>query len=750
MIRRIALSLLLIVSCVPCAQARNKSADNWYFGYKGGITFVNGSPQAVAGGQSSQLGACALISDANGNLLFYTDGNSVWNHNNTLMPHGTGLAGDPSASQPSVIVPNPAGGIYYVFTVSTTTGLNYSVVDMSLDSGNGDVARKNVNIMATCSEQITAVAHANGYYIWVVARPGGSNAFHAFIVTNVGVSAGPVVSNAGTSTVNIFGQTEYGYLKSSTAGDRLAMTYFYNNTIEVYDFDNSTGVVSNAVNLGPYTEAYGLEFSQNGTRVYVAQYRFQILQFDLTAGVIAASMKVLANSSGTAALQLGPDGKIYATRPGIDALDVITSPNSLAPACNYSHNGVAIFGICEYDLPTFVQSFFAAAAHTTGENTPVAIPTAKFTGAYLTRTGSGLQTVKITTLPTNGSLTIGGNPAVQNAIVPVADLVNVTYTPTAYYSGDDSFGWEGAHGGSYDFSSTATIEITPVAQRPGCTSPTNLKVGQQTTDGLVLSRNAHDGAEVTHFYITAVTGGSLYLADATTQVTSNSFITYAQGAAGLKFKPSAAACGFTVAGATAADVSAVSASTLAVSFTALAPAVLTTTAVSNLAADTASSGGHVTSDGGSTITARGVCWGTSQDPVVTDSHTTDSLAGATFTSAITGLTKNTTYHVRAYATNGWGTTYGTDVPFTTAGEPVQVPVDDPSSTQPSIWQPSRICGATGFTPLPALFFGLMLVKLARSHGRSYVAQPKANPTAGAAARPGNTNMHSIGHWMILL
>ena len=96
--------------------------------------------------------------------------------------------------------------------------------------------------------------------------------------------------------------------------------------------------------------------------------------------------------------------------------------------------------------------------------------------------------------------------------------------------------------------------------------------------------------------------------------------------------------------------------------------VVTTNMVSNIATSTASCGGNVTSDGGATVTARGVCWGTSQNPTVNSSHTTDGGGTGSFTSNITGLTPGTTYYVRAYATNSAGTAYGEQQSFTTASD----------------------------------------------------------------------------------
>ena len=96
----------------------------------------------------------------------------------------------------------------------------------------------------------------------------------------------------------------------------------------------------------------------------------------------------------------------------------------------------------------------------------------------------------------------------------------------------------------------------------------------------------------------------------------------------------------------------------------VAPTVTTTT-ITAIAPTTATGGGNVTSDGGATVTARGVCWNTSTDPTTANSHTTDGSGTGVFASSLTSLSPNTHYFVRAYATNSVGTSYGSDVEFTT-------------------------------------------------------------------------------------
>lgn len=94
--------------------------------------------------------------------------------------------------------------------------------------------------------------------------------------------------------------------------------------------------------------------------------------------------------------------------------------------------------------------------------------------------------------------------------------------------------------------------------------------------------------------------------------------------------------------------------------------VLTTTTISNITETTAISGGKITFNGGETVTARGVCWSTRQTPSISDNKTTDGTGIGDFVSNISGLTPNTTYYLRAYATNSKGTAYGSEMSFTTS------------------------------------------------------------------------------------
>lgn len=108
--------------------------------------------------------------------------------------------------------------------------------------------------------------------------------------------------------------------------------------------------------------------------------------------------------------------------------------------------------------------------------------------------------------------------------------------------------------------------------------------------------------------------------------------------------------------------------------------ILSSSSITNITATTASSGGVITSDGGASITARGICWSLNLNPTISDSKTVDGKGTGQFVSNLTGLTGGTTYHVRAYATNSVGTSYGNEISFETPygeGEPGDGPFPFP-------------------------------------------------------------------------
>lgn len=328
---------------------------------------------------------CATISNSSGDLLFYTDGVTVWNKNHQIMPNGTDLLGGSSSTQSAIIVPNPANSdIYYLFTTSSanfSTGIRYSEVDLTLNGGLGDVTvNKNILLVADeVSEKLTAIKNASGTGYWVMSHGYLTNSFLAYQVTASGVNVTPVVSTIGSFFDKY--NSKFGYLKFSPDGSKLANTESTTtfNGIEIFDFDNSTGILSNYRNFStPDYFNYGLEFSPSGTLVYTAGSKYidfynqnhKISQYDLTATDINASEVVLYTAASDqnfyiGALQLAPDNKIYVSMMDLNSVIVgnyisrIENPNTYGTGSNFVLRALDLSpNKCQLGLPQFIQSYF--------------------------------------------------------------------------------------------------------------------------------------------------------------------------------------------------------------------------------------------------------------------------------------------------------------------------------------------------------------------------------------------------------
>ncbi|MGI4739960.1 MAG: YncE family protein [Janthinobacterium lividum] len=359
-----ALSLLAFFAHTAAAQ---RPTDLWYFGRQAGLNFATGMPTPLLDGAMTTYEGCAAATTKRGELLFYTDGQTVWNRQHQPMPGGRRLMGSGSSTQSALIVPDPgSGNIFYIFTVApqgSPDGLRYSVVDMTRANGLGDVPRANLLLITPVAEKLAAVRHPNGRDVWVVAHRWNSNAFVSYLVTADGVTPGkPVLSNVGSMNAGP-GRNAIGALKFSPDGTKLAAAIWRDsNKFEVYDFDRSTGKVSNPRGFGPYLEAYGVEFSPDGSKLYgtcngnsnsTTVSETQVWQFDLKTKA-AVQVGHSANHK-IGALQRGPDGKIYVAREDNSFLGIIESPNVAGQACGYVDDGLKLGGRrSKLGLPGFI------------------------------------------------------------------------------------------------------------------------------------------------------------------------------------------------------------------------------------------------------------------------------------------------------------------------------------------------------------------------------------------------------------
>lgn len=369
--RLFALGMALF-ACLSYSTDGTAQSATWYFGWNAGIQFIDGEVIPLSDGALYTDEGCATRCNSEGALLFYTDGQTVWNRSHVVMPNGTGLTGSPTSTQSAIIVPKPGSNtIYYIFTAAAEiniVGLRYSEVDMDLNNGLGNVTQiKNVPIIGPVCEKVAAVKHANGVDYWVVTRLAGDNTYHSYLITPSGVSMTPVVSNVGQGSGLGFG----GYLTVAANGTRM-VNCNYSLGVELFDFDNATGVLSDPILLGGFERpAYGAEFSPDCSVLYVSVPNNQapenstlpslIYQFDLLAGTpqeVVDSRLLVGSWLGTSgALRRGPDGRIYCAENLTFSLGIINQPNVVGEGCDFVQGGLSLNGRrCRWGLPEFTAS----------------------------------------------------------------------------------------------------------------------------------------------------------------------------------------------------------------------------------------------------------------------------------------------------------------------------------------------------------------------------------------------------------
>lgn len=342
------------------ATAQNQTA-NWYFGLKAGINFNTNPPSVLNNGSLLSTEGSASISTAAGDLLFYTNGQVIWGKDHKPILNGEGLLGNSSATQSAIVVPKPKSkNIYYVFTLDhlgAFNGLRYSEVDISLNSGKGAVtSNKNISLKFSLTEKLTAIRHGNGEDYWVLVHGNNENQFFCYRVTSSGVSTKPVISSIGSTHTNVLG-----YMKFSPNGKKVACAVGGgDNFVEVLDFDDLTGKLSNPLKLSYSQSPYGVEFSPNSELLYVSAGS-AILQYTIpqinSSTLLDLSKREIKSDAQIWGLQLGQDGKIYVCKQA-NKLSVINNPNDNSGSENFLDNIFSLSNSAVQGLPNFPQHYF--------------------------------------------------------------------------------------------------------------------------------------------------------------------------------------------------------------------------------------------------------------------------------------------------------------------------------------------------------------------------------------------------------
>lgn len=323
-----------------CDAVRAQNQNNqWRFGFNSAIDF-NTSPPSFPSGTAlpsvslplitgTQIEGTASIADKNtGALLFYSDGVTVWNKLNQPMPNGSNLGGSDvlSSYNGTIIVPVPGSCTkYYIFCIDDyeegSDGLSYSLVDMQLNNGLGDVVvgMKSVPLYDNNeTELLMATPKTSGDGYWLISNGPNpaSPTLACFEVTSQGVSSNPVfspITNNGTGRLNYQGTK---FVSTGQFDSQIGNCI----GLEMHNFDAATGQFTTPITI-PFITPDGdilqyFEFTFNGNYLYAGGNN-SLYRFDLTSGVpstmgASATAIPIPNAIGPhGCLQHGPDGNLY-------------------------------------------------------------------------------------------------------------------------------------------------------------------------------------------------------------------------------------------------------------------------------------------------------------------------------------------------------------------------------------------------------------------------------------------------------
>lgn len=391
--------LLLIWVCSACSVSAQSAQDGfdrqWIFGRfttpvpSGTVLDFNGDTlNLTAVDKKMELeGSCAIMCDAMGKLLFYSNGCYIANASHQVMANGDSIGkglfetsycntGGNPINQGIIALPKPQSDhLYYLFYTDlgepyemtpyfplAPITLYYSIIDMSLENGMGKVVEKNKIILQDTFSKgmIQAAQHANGKDWWIILPKSHTNCYWTIHLTSNGIENifkqcnGPIWMDNDSQGQAVFSPNKKYYAR---------FNYFYG--LNLFNFNDSSGKISilNNVDFGKDTFNFnGLSFSPNSRFVYAAcntklwQFDTQNSDFSLSRILIGTLITPFNISTKTRFNHacLAPNGKIYiGGSNAFNYLHSIDYPNCYGPACGLNQYSVKLFGTSTYTMPNF-------------------------------------------------------------------------------------------------------------------------------------------------------------------------------------------------------------------------------------------------------------------------------------------------------------------------------------------------------------------------------------------------------------
>jgi len=368
-----SLAVVACTLCITCTLlAQDLSSSLWLFGNQASIDFRRTPPLVgLQTGFSAFEGSATVCDSVTGALLFFTDGQRIFDRNGTLASTDANIRNFSSTQGALVIrIPNSGNRFVVLSVEDETSALARALARDVIFNANGSLTVGPTRVIdGLVTEKLTAVRQCNGRDYWVIYKLKDGR-IRAMPLNETGlVSAAPVTSIAALLPLVTPNQIR-GEMKVSPDGRWLAAVNESLGT-ELYRFNNATGQVSSGVTFDLGTMQYGVCFSadskllytNNGWAALEGNQPSRIFQFDLSAANIAASKVIVGTlPAGTQPghMQIAPDGRLYIALVSQPAVSFVANPNLLGAACGYTHAGLALAAgsNCIYGLANFPQDVF--------------------------------------------------------------------------------------------------------------------------------------------------------------------------------------------------------------------------------------------------------------------------------------------------------------------------------------------------------------------------------------------------------
>lgn len=345
-----SLTFLILSSSMSYAQPE---LNHWHFGEGIGLDFNGGDPVVEFSNTNTGLDQCpATISDEAGNLLLYCDGTNVYNADHEIVDNGT----FDTPSSENLLVQDPGSEVRYFLFRSFAGEVNYSVVDITLDDGNGGIAPEDKDIAFHTEEsELVSAVNDSGSIVWIITAdndpdvPGDIIHLNIYALTSIGLELTGEVDEefffAGWNTTldDARISPDCSRIAISYKGHYICMMRFDNTLGEIYD------IMYDELDTGAsFANVTEIEFSPNSIFMYALGDFNTIRQYNLTAWnlqEIIGSFQIIQQgdiNSNWTDLKLAQNGKIYIANTAAGALDVINTPDLPGAAANYQAGAISI------------------------------------------------------------------------------------------------------------------------------------------------------------------------------------------------------------------------------------------------------------------------------------------------------------------------------------------------------------------------------------------------------------------------